>query len=277
MLVLIRRLRHGPLKFLNPVWVALGSIYRRFIAGSDRLTEQKIGSYGPFRMDAKFAFSNFENWGGAHNDGFGDCVEICRGKRCIIDVGAHIGLVSLPVASVMSSDGVLVSFEPARANRDLLSRHLHLNGFGNVRVEDALVGGEELAAVDFFEMDDASGMNSIVPGAMGDEYRSVSKAQVTLDGYCERAGLTPEVIKIDVEGAELGVLRGARATLASCRPLVFLSVHPRQIALLGESTEALSALIESFNYDCRHVDGSPVQTFALREYVLAPREKPSCP
>lgn len=277
MLGLVRRLRHGPLKFLNPLWVILGFMYRHVVAGASLLSAHRIGGYGPFRLDAKFAFSDFEHWGGAHNDGFAACVEACRGKHCVIDVGAHIGLVSLPVASVMARNGELVSFEPARTNRELLVRHLRANGFERTRVEDALVGGEELAAVDFFEMDDASGMNSIVPGAMGDEYRSVRKAQVTLDGYCERAGLTPEVIKIDVEGAELGVLRGARATLASCRPLVFLSVHPRQIALLGESTEALSALIESFNYDCRHVDGSPVQTFALREYVLAPREKPSCP
>lgn len=273
MLVLIRRLRHGPLKFLNPMWLVLGLIYRRFVAGSIGFTKQKIGHYGPFRMDAQFAFSNFASWGGAHNDGFAACVEVCRGKHCVIDVGAHIGLVSLPVASVMPPGGVLVSFEPARANRDLLSRHLRINGFEHVRVEEALVGDEELAAVDFFEMDDASGMNSIAPGAMGDEYLPVRKAQVTLDGYCERNGLSPEVIKIDVEGAELGVLRGARAMLSRCRPLIFLSVHPRQIALLGESIEALSALIESLDYDCRHSDGSPVKSFALREYLLVPREK----
>lgn len=276
-LVQIRRLRHGPLKFMNSVWVILGSMYRRFVAGSNMLCEQRIGRYGPFHLDAKFTFSDFANWGGAHNDGFGDCVEACRGKHCVIDVGAHIGLVSLPVASVLAPGGVLVSFEPARANRDLLARHLRINGFESVRVEGSLVGGEDLAEVDFFEMEDASGMNSVVPGAMGTEYHAVRKVQVSLDAYCERHNLSPEVVKIDVEGAELGVLRGARAMLSRCRPLVFLSVHPRQIALLGESTEALSALIDSLNYDCRQADGTPVQSFALREYLLVPREKPSCP
>lgn len=271
-LELIRRLRHGPLRFLNPLWVSLGNLYRGAVSRTELLTHQRIGTYGPFAIDAKFAFSDFASWGGGHNDGFSACVEACRGKSCVLDVGAHIGLVTLPVASVMAADGRLVSFEPAESNRRLLLRHLAANAFASVVVEGALVGDSEAAAVEFYEMDDASGMNTVVAGAMDGAYRAVTKSQVTLDGYCERNGLSPQVIKIDVEGAELGVLRGARRIIASCRPSIFLSVHPRQIAILGETTEQLADLIESLGYDCRHIDGSSVDSFALREYVLTPKE-----
>ncbi len=270
---LIRRLRHGPLKLLSPLWVVMGGLFRKAVAGSGLTVRQRIGPYGPFRLDVKFAFSDFAHWGGAHNDGFRDCVEACRGKSCVLDVGGHIGLVSLPAASVMAEGGRLIAFEPSTANRALLVRHAALNGYSErVTAEGALVGAEDLDAVSFFESESASGMNSVVPGAMGADYRSVSKAQVALDSYCARHDLAPQVVKIDVEGAEVGVLSGACAMLAKHRPLIFLSVHPRQIALSGSSLATLAALIDVLGYDCRHADGSPVMAFELREYVLSPRE-----
>ncbi len=273
MLSFLRYLRHGPLKRFSPIWLWLGGVYRRCVNGTDLTIKQFIGPYGPFRLDARFAFSNFSEWGRGHNDGFQTCVEACRDKNCVIDVGAHVGLVSLPAMSVMAPTGKLIAFEPATANRTLLRRHLLLNGFDSrTSVESALVGEDEYDDVRFFEMGDHTGMNTIVSGAVDARYKPVFRQQVTLDAYCARHKLVPEVIKIDVEGAELGVLNGARVTLTSCRPLIFLSVHPRQIRILGQSTEMLAKLIESLGYNCHHIDGSPVKTFALREYILTPRE-----
>jgi len=254
----------------------MGNVYRRAVSGRNFVVLQPIGQYGPFKLDAKFAFSDFGNWGGAHNDGFAACVEACRGKQCIVDVGAHVGLVSLPIASVMAPGARLISFEPGRANRSVLQRHLTLNGFNHVVVEGLLVGREEASAVDFYEMSDVSGMNSVVPGAMGNSYAPTPAMQTTLDAYCEKYDLAPEVIKIDVEGAELDVLRGAQRVLLRYQPTIFLSVHPRQIALLGESLQNLSELISTLGYECSHVDGSGVTNFALREYVLTPRETKKC-
>jgi FkbM family methyltransferase len=273
MLSLLRYLRHGPLKVFSPIWLWLGAIYRRGVGRGKRTVRQNIGPYGPFRLDARFAFSNFANWGGAHNDGFRPCVEACRGKTCVIDVGAHIGLVSLPVLSVMAPNGLLVAFEPAVANRYLLLKHFEVNGFqGRTRVESALVGSDQCDSVPFFEMSSDTGMNTVVPGAMGPDYQPVSRQQVSLDAYCASHSLSPEVIKIDVEGAELGVLRGACSLLERCRPTIFLSVHPKQIVQIGESLEGLTDLIHSMKYVCRHVDGSPMNHFELREYLLTPKD-----
>lgn len=269
----LRHLRHGPLRRLNTVWTTLGRIYRRVVCRWNLTVRQMIGPYGPFKLDAQFAFSNFSHWGQGHNDGFHACIEACRGKRCVLDVGAHIGLVVLPASSVLAPGGRVVAFEPAAANRELLDIHVRLNGFeGVVQIEAALVGADDRDDVQLFEMNGVTGMNSIVPGAMDDTYRPVIRRQVTLDSYCQRNRLSPEVIKIDVEGAELGVLRGARGTIARCRPKIFLSVHPRQIALLGEDVEDLRALIEDMHYDACNADGSPAFDFKLREYILTARE-----
>ncbi len=101
----LRHLRHGPLERLGPVWTALGDLYRTglTVTGASRPTAHRIGGYGPFLLHGEFAFSDFEHWGWGHNRGFALCIEACRGKRCIVDVGAHIGLVTPPTSSPGSS------------------------------------------------------------------------------------------------------------------------------------------------------------------------------
>lgn len=255
------------------MWVALGRLYRWLFRtlGLRRPVTTRIGAYGPFRLDGFFAFSNFENWGRGHNDAFSICVETCRGKNCVLDVGAHIGLVALPVASVVGPRGRVICFEPAQANRNLLLEHAALNGFANVEVVPSLVGAKPLAVTRFFEMDQPTGMNSIVAQESRQAYRETRHDQVSLDSFCTERGITPDVIKIDVEGAEVGVLRGARELLSRCGPVIFLSVHPREIAALNESVDDLAGLIEELGYDLRDVQGNKPTRFELREYVLTPR------
>lgn len=269
----LRRLRHGPLKRFDALWLLLGRGWRWLFRRLGRAipVRHKIGPYGPFSLDGFFAFSNFAEWGNRHNEGFAACVEACRGKRCVLDIGAHIGLVTLPVASVLAPGGRVVSFEPGSVNRAYLERHVEINGLkDSVKVESALVGAEESKATPFYELKEAAGQNTTIAGILPSGARRSSIAQVSIDGYCTHAGLSPDVIKIDVEGAEIDVLRGATKTLASARPLVFLSVHPRQIQSAGRRLEELSAVIAAAGYECRHVDGSAVADYALREYVLRP-------
>ena len=240
--------------------------------GWSRPSRQSIGAYGPFLLDAHFAFSDFAGWGGGHNEGFSPCIEASRGCKCVVDVGAHVGLVTLPMASVIAPGGFVIAFEPAAANRALLARHVALNQLGDrVRIESSLVGEREQGDVTFYESSSATGKNTLVDGVLGPQSRSSRLSQITLDTYCAMHGLIPEVIKIDVEGAEVGVLEGARQLLRDHRPPVFLSVHPRLIAALGRSTDELLLILEEVGYECCHIDGSKVEKFALREYLLTPK------
>lgn len=233
---------------------------------------QTIGGYGPFRLDPYFSFSDFSKWGQGHNAGFAACIEACRGRKCVLDVGAHIGLVALPAASVLDPSGTLVAFEPSGANRAMLERNVALNGLSDrVRVAPLLVGASERNDAIIYELDEPSGMNSVAGGVQKEARRTVV-AQTTLDSFCARHALAPEVVKIDVEGAELDVLAGAREVMARYRPSIFLSVHPRQIATLGRTMDQLMELIASAGYDCREIDGAPVTSFALKEYRLTPRQ-----
>lgn len=271
----LRHLRHGPLKRLGPVWTALGDLYRTGlrVTGASRPTAHRIGGYGPFLLHGEFTFSDFEHWGRGHNRGFASCIEACRGKRCVVDVGAHIGLVTLPMSSVIADGGCVYAFEPAAANLERLREHLAFNDVRNVESVDALVGADDRDAVLFFEQRRAAGQNSIVVKKNPESYFATRRRQISLDGFCGARGIAPEVIKIDVEGGEIGVLEGGRDTFGRRRPLIFLSVHPAKLGLLGRTADELAGLIDDLGYDCRDVDGNAVESFRLDEYVLTPRQQ----
>lgn len=74
-----------------------------------------------------------------------------------------------------------------------------------------------------------------------------------IDAVVAELGLSRvDVLKADVEGAELLVLRGARETLLRFKPLVLLEIVPRQLANMGTSVEEVEALLASLGYDQIH-------------------------
>ena len=271
-LVSVRKLRHGPLRRWGPLWTVLGNLYRGWLRlwRVDATIPIRVGPYGPFLMDARFAFSNFERWGTGHNACFRASVAASTGADCVFDVGAHIGLVSLPISKVLAPGGKIYSFEPAAANRALLLRHIEANQIKNIEVVGKLVGDQDREGIEFFEERKDSGLNSVAAETRSGVFHKTYVDQICLDGFSSRFGLRPQVIKIDVEGAELGVLEGAAATIRVCRPLIFLSVHPAQIERLGRTMAELSALIADLGYEVRDGESGPVGEILSGEFMLVP-------
>jgi FkbM family methyltransferase len=264
------RLRHGPLAAAGFVWRPLGHIYRTFQAWSQvpNAVRKRLGQGGSFVFDGRFAFSNFEKWGGRHNANFGEWIDACRTAKCVFDVGAHIGLTSMPVGQLLLGRGTVYAFEPGIDNVRFLRRHLALNGLVNVEVVEALVGPEEAENVVLFELPGDSGLNTTAPGYLGERATQLARSQVTLDGFCRRFGVVPDVIKIDVEGAEVGVLSGAAEILREHCPIIFLSVHPKQISAMGHSVAHLLDMIRGFGYEVFDEAGQPVERLSFAEYKL---------
>ena len=267
----LRQLRHGPLRRFSPAWLFLGNCYRSVfkLLKLSKSAAHNIGPYGPFLLDGYFAFSNFSKWGGGHNNGFEHCIEACRSANCFVDVGAHIGLVTLPAAKMLSGRGHVHAFEPAEINNRFLRRHLSLNCISNVSVSNVLLG-ERKELVDFFETKYPNGQNSKVETIRSRTYTKCKRDQISLDQYVAEKKISPDIIKIDVEGAEISVLAGARKTIKKFRPLIFLSVHPEELNATTKGVEGLKAIIRKIEYQCFEFDGSEVVEFKLSEYLLKP-------
>src|SRR5262249_15930416 len=82
----------------------------------------------------------------------------------------------------------------------------------------------------------------------------IQVSSVTLDRFCVERGIRPDVVKIDVEGAELLILKGTRELLQKERFLIFCEVHPPQMENCGSSLPALQVYLESLGYIMEPLD-----------------------
>ena len=126
---------------------------------------------------------------------------------------------------------------PAAASRAGLVRHLALNGLTarvSVRPEAISDRAGEAAFLDA----GTHGDNRLVPASAPG---TTTVPSVSIDGFCDAAGLSPDVIKIDIEGAELAALRGARRTIARAVPGEFFG----EISLLDGGPRTASVIAET--------------------------------
>jgi len=131
----------------------------------------------------------------------------------VYDIGANVGFYTLLASRLIGPTGHVYSFEPLPRNVGYLECHIALNGLGNVSVTSAAVSDYDGRAR-FKESHPAMGGLS--------EDGELEVVTVRLDSLDLRQ---PDVLKIDVEGAEAEVLRGALETLSRHRPTIFLATH----------------------------------------------------
>lgn len=132
--------------------------------------------------------------------------------RLFYDVGAHVG------SFVLSGHRAarIVAFEPLPRNLEFLRRHVELNGLDHVTIVDSAVADRSGRAA----------FDAEPTGLLG-RLDAAGAARVNVTTLDVFSG-SPGCIKIDVEGAEAAVLRGAEALLAECRPVLFVALHGAQ-------------------------------------------------
>lgn len=175
------------------------------------------------------------------------------GDTCI-DVGANIGLYSLFLGRIVGSAGRIVAVEPVKRNALLTALNCELNDFSHVSVVQA-------------PLSDVSGKSLIPTVPEGDSaytyFREDSSglqapSSLTLDEVCDAQRLgSVSLIKIDVEGAELMVLRGAERLLASERKphTIMLEVVDNYLQRFGDSTAALCSWLAERGYQPHVAEG----------------------
>ena len=169
------------------------------------------------------------------------------GGRVVFDVGANVGFYTLLASELVGPAGQVVAFEPVPRNLFYLREHLRLNGVENVTVIAKAVS--DRAGVDAFTEGASSSEGHIAPQGSG-RVETVNLDELVSSGTIA----APDYIKLDVEGAELRVLEGARSLLANKRPTVFLATHA--MADLGYNThEPCCRLLRELGYYLEPITG----------------------
>ena len=148
-----------------------------------------------------------------------------------VDVGAHIGFFTMQMAAAVGADGRVYAFEPFDANADLLERSILENAFDDrIFFRRAAVGAAPGRAVLTFPVETLnSGGAYLLREGTAPLAGNLTKPVpvVALDALDLRRPVT--FIKMDVEGAEPQVVRGAVKILAEDRPIILSELHPTQL------------------------------------------------
>jgi len=153
----------------------------------------------------------------------------------VFDCGAHHGCTATVFSNWVGDKGKIIAFEPVPKNCNIIQKNIELNKLKNVILERKAVGAKK----GMIYVKECSNSRITIKGG-GKEV-----GMIYLDEY---AHLNPTFIKVDVQGFEVEVLRGAKNILAT-RPKLDIEIHLTSFERYNTSVEELFSLIDIFDYN----------------------------
>ncbi len=184
-------------------------------------------------------------------------LSVLRPGDTFVDVGTHVGYFSTLAAAMVGPEGSVISFEPEADNFSGLVDNVRLNGFAQVEPVHMAVGEEEGEAVFFVNADNDGGHALWDVGLHAFNARSRAAPQTrrvpvtSLDAYLRGRGVSAvRAIKIDAEGAEQHVLRGAAELLrAAPVPFVICEVNRFGLERMGSTEAGMREYMTGLGYE----------------------------
>ena len=261
---LVRRVRHAtPLRDHEWLWRHVRRPYHAYLSRRSRRggIERRVGGHA---IRVRYPYSELA---AAYEAAVVDALlGAARPGAIVFDVGANFGLYTLLAARAVGPAGRVFAFEPAAATAGVLEDHVTLNGVAE-RVEVVLeVVDDRTGTVEFWEHGTSLAASlSEASARTGEEFveghaTKAIRPAVSIDDFCRRRSVQPDVVKIDAEGAEARILRGGASLLAARRATILLEVHPWSLTQLGDSHEQVLALLGDAGWACETLgsDGNTV-------------------
>jgi FkbM family methyltransferase len=148
----------------------------------------------------------------------------------VVDIGANIGYYALLEARIVGPSGQVLAIEPVAANHAILRQNIAANRFENIRTYNLAVG--DYNGIGQMLLSDHSNWSRLTQASIPDATRGHQDVEVvTLDAFLVDKP-RPALVRMDVEGYELNILRGMQETMAQAGPKIFVEFHPN---LLNEA------------------------------------------
>jgi FkbM family methyltransferase len=180
------------------------------------------------------------------------------------DVGANVGFFSLVCGRLVAPAGRVVAFEPVGASAAAIRRNAELNGLGGViEAREAAVWSES-GRGELLVVADRSWSHLAATGHHAQTRAEVAVELVAADDLVAAGEPPPDVVKVDVEGAEIQVLDGMERVLREHGPVLVIELH--------ETNRAVAERLRAAGYTMENLDGpEPIEDAAPDVHVLARR------
>lgn len=167
------------------------------------------------------------------------------------DVGANAGYFSLIAAKIVGTGGRVIAFEPHPKTAKTIKAQFRLNHLDYCEVVEAAASDTNGTAE--FSDDMASVMQHLVETNAGLANQLTSKKRVAvstirLADYAAKSGQRPDLIKMDIEGAEIAALEGSKALIRDANPILLVELHNRAIR------ERYLEMMDEFEYQTEFLD-----------------------
>ena len=185
------------------------------------------------------------------------------------DIGANIGLISLYILSKLPQARIY-AFEPGPSQNEQFRRTIARNGLEKSVTLSNYALGEKSGTVNFFThfSPDSSGDGFMDTGRAGEPI-SITVPMISFDEWWAKTGKPRiSVMKIDTEGAELLVLRGASHVLKELRPVIYLEIEPKNLRVYSYSrNDILKWFFEDHAYTLHTLDGELCTTENFEKFI----------
>ncbi len=179
---------------------------------------------------------------------------VLKSGMVVVDAGANVGEVTLIAAKLVGDSGKVYAFEPQKDVAAELSINVDANNFNQVSIElkglSDEVGEKSLyiASCDFADGSKNEGLATLYPSDRCQEEAGTIILE-TLDHYVEQNNICQlNLIKMDIEGAELPALKGSMKTLKRFKPYIIVEVQQETASQAGYYAEDILKLLEKIGY-----------------------------
>ncbi len=190
----------------------------------------------------------------------------------VVDIGASAGYHTLTMARLVGEEGRVFSFEPEPYSFELLVRNIKLNGYSHVCAVNKAVSNKN-GKTWLFVPEDSTLKSLLLPDRKFSNGKYIEVEMQTMDDFFQDYP-TPDVIKMDAEGAEPLVLSGMANIIQRNKQLkIITEFNPKRLRLLGNSPEEYLSMLSGYGFQMQKLNDATnrleriVETRALMDYA----------
>jgi FkbM family methyltransferase len=243
------------LPFLKPLF---HSISQKVISGESVIVN---GIGAGLKFDATGGYAGYV-LGTTEPDEQEELAKHLKSGHVFYDLGANIGFYATIAARIVGKSGRVYAFEPFPTSVAAIQKNAALNNFTNVEVFSVAVGDK--AGETTFFLAENSAKHSLLEVKDG-QGKGIPVQIVALDTYIAEKGLRPpDVMMIDIEGAEILAMNGMIETIAKHKPIILCEVH----WLVDEVEEFIKRVLDPLGYSCTNLSGEPLPKEPIRYHLI---------